>query len=179
MSSKTIIALIVIGLILAGAVGFGVWYFKSGEGAPREEAVATEPQAPAPSKVETPANILVPEVSSTASVPANFAKPSVVADAAPNMETKFRIFNLSVEKNKVAPDTLAVYLGDTVHVEIVAVDKDYNLVQPDYSFKWNLSKGASKTFEFGAVSEGKFSFFCESCPNSENIPVAYLVVVKK
>ncbi len=179
MSSKTIIALIVIGLILAGAVGFGVWYFKSGGEASEEEVGVSQPQAPVPSKVSAPANVVVPEVSSTISIPANFAKPSVVADAAPNAETKFRIFNLSVEKNKVSPDTLAVYLGDTVHVEIVAVDKDYSLAQPDYSFEWNLPKGASKTFEFSAVSEGKFSFFCESCANSENIPVAYLVVVKK
>jgi len=179
MSSKTIIILIVIGLILAGAVGFGVWYFKNGEDVSEEKAATLQKQAPAPSKVAAPPNVVVPEVSSTAPVPANFAKPSVVANAAPNAETSFRIFNLNVEKSRVTPDTLAVYLGDTVHVEIVATDRNYDLVQPDYSFKWNLQKGVNKTFEFGAVNEGKFSFFCESCPNFENIPVAYLIVVKK
>ncbi len=179
MSTKSIITLIIIGLILAVVVGLGVWYFKNGENVPGEDVVAPEDQASVPSKVEAPPNVVVPEVSSTVPVPANFAKPSVVADSAPNVETKFRIFNLSIEKSRVTPDTLAVYLGDTVHVEIVATDKNYNLVQPDYSFKWNLQKGVSKTFEFGATNEGKFSFFCESCANFENIPVAYLIVVKK
>ena len=177
MSPKSIIILAVVGLLLIAVVGLGVWYWKSGDNATGEGEVVS-PQIPAQTKTTVRENIVVPETSSTVPIPANFAKPSTVVAAAPNAEARFRIFSLSIEKDKITPDTLAVYLGDTVSANITSLDKSYKLIQPDYGFEWNLSKGANK-FMFDATNEGKFSFFCESCVSSQNSPVAYLVVVKK
>lgn len=163
-----------IGIGVAVAVILLVWLWLAYRG----EELSPESAAPISTRSEVPSGIVVPEKDST-STPANVAVPSVVTAAAPQGETKFRSFDLRMEGGKFIPDTVAVYVGDTVHINISAVDKDYDFVQPDYGFRSVLPKGQTRVLEFQATTEGKYILYCEKCGGPENGPVGYIVVVGK
>lgn len=131
-----------------------------------------------PTRMDVPADTVVPEKDS-ANIPENVAIPEVVVPAAPEAESNFRVFDLMVKGDKFIPDTVAVNVGDTVHINISAADKSYDLVQPDYGFKVVLPKGETKVLEFQATNDGKYVLYCEKCGGPENGPVGYIIVVKK
>lgn len=178
MSPKTLTLIIVIGIILAVGIGLGVWYWRNPNGSAQDQGQSPESQAPIKTMTQTTENIIVPETTSTL-LPPNMAKPATVVEAAPDANTKFRVFNLAIENNKVTPDTMAVYIGDTLRINITAQDKNYDLVQPDYSLRQDLPKGVKRVIQFDATNLGKFTFYCESCGGPEKGPLAYLEVVNK
>lgn len=165
MDDRRKIAIAVILAILATvAIRFG---YRSAEAPPAKMS---------PTKSKVPAGTVVPEPDS-AGVPGNVALPDVVTAAAPQSGSKFRSFNLRVEGDKFIPDTLAVRVGDTVHVNITAADKDYDFVQPDYGLNGVLPAGQTKILEFQAITEGKYTLYCGKCGGPENGPVGYIIVV--
>ena len=174
MSTNKILVVAVIVIVIVVA---GVWFYLGGG-----FGGVSAPAAPAGGGTETrsdaPSDVVVPDVGAT-NVPANVAVPQNVAPAAPGVSAKFRSFEIKVDGGKFVPDTLAVNVGDTVNVKITAVDKDYDFVQPDYGFSFPLPKGIQKTLEFGATTEGKYTFYCSSCGGPDKGPVGYIIVVKK
>lgn len=145
---------------------------------PREAPPAETLPETLSTRTEAPEGIVVPEEDST-NTPENVAIPDTVTAAAPQVEAKFRSFNLRVEGDKFIPDTVVVNVGDTVHINISAADKDYDFFQPDYGFAGVLPKGQTKVLEFQATSEGKYTLYCAKCGGPEKGPVGYIIVVSK
>ncbi len=169
-------------LAIALAVFIG-WYFGSKAGVPGEQQAGTAPQGAGmtPEKSQTlqavDPNTVVPDASST--VPANVAAPQLVTQASPNSQSNFRSFSLTVSGNEFTPNTVIVNVGDTVHLNIMAMDKDYDFTQPDTGLSQPLPKGVSKVVEFQATVEGKYTFYCKSCGGPAKGPVGYVTAVPK
>lgn len=136
----------------------------------------TEPQSV--TRAEVPSDITVPGAGAT-NVPDGMAVPKTEVQAAPGVDSKLRAFDISVNRDEFSPSTVAVNVGDTVHINLTAVDKDYDFTQPDYGFNMPLPKGVKKVLEFQVSNEGKFTFYCKSCGGPDKGPVGYIIVVNK
>jgi len=179
MSPKTIVITVLVGVLLICGVGFGVWYVRSSE-AEKGAEQAQEEARPTSTRLAVPDKVVVPDAgASTIEIPKNVVVPSVVNNAAPNVETKYRLFNLTLKGGQILPEnTLAVRAGDTVHINFTAEDKNYDIVQPDNGFSLQLPKGSQKFLEFSVQEEGKYVFYCKSCGGPEQGPVGYIIVVR-
>lgn len=129
-------------------------------------------------RTETPNDVAVPDLNAK-NVPQNIAAPTTVSPAGLNTSANFRSFAIRVEHNTFAPDTIIVKKDDIVHATFTAIDKDYDFIQPDYGLSIPLPKGKDKVVEFGAVTSGKFTFFCKSCGGPTKGPVGYIVITQK
>ncbi|MBI4086283.1 MAG: cupredoxin domain-containing protein [Candidatus Liptonbacteria bacterium] len=183
---KIIIAVIAAVLLVLA----GWWLYKKqgvspsgssdGAGALDSAGGAGDTTVPSQSATRLPASsgISVPNATSS-NVPANVAKPSIVTSAAPNSSASFRKFSISAGGGQFIPNTVIVNIGDTVHLDITAVDAGYDFTQPDYGFNIILPKGQAKVVEFQATAEGKYTFFCKACGGPAKGPVGYVVVAPK
>lgn len=141
------------------------------------------PSAPAtprstPTRQAVAPDIPVPEIGSP-NVPPNVAVPKTVADAAPKAEAKFRVFDLKFANGAVEPETVIVREGDTIRLNLLAVDRAYDFTQPDYGFNLELPKGTPKVLEFAGVQTGKFLFYCKQCGGPDKGPLGYILVAPK
>lgn len=136
----------------------------------------------APTRAPVPSDAFVPEKNST-STPADVARPKDVYRAlSPSVSkatSSIRTFDITVEDNQFTPNKITVYQKDVPRLTVVAVDKDYDLTQPDYGFHLALPKGQPKLLMFVAGSAGKFMFYCEQCGGPDRGPKGYFVVVPK
>lgn len=125
-----------------------------------------------------PQNIVVPSQNAT-SVPQNVAVPEIVSPAAVGASENLRNFTVKAENGKFAPDTVIVRFGDVVNISFAAIDKDYDLYQPDYGFRAAAAKGGAAKIQFGATASGKFTFYCPSCGGPESGPIGYIIVAQQ
>ena len=132
---------------------------------------------PFTTRSDSTGNVPVPDKGAQAA--ANVAVPTNVAPANPQNSASWRAFDINVEGAQFKPNTIAVYVGDVVHVTFHAVDQSYDFTQPDYGFKVSLPKGQATLVELEATAPGKFSFYCASCGGPQKGPVGYLVVEPK
>lgn len=172
MKKNIIIIFIAVVLILFLA------YLMYQSATPRNVASAPEVISFSATHSSVPSDMAVPD-KTTASVPQGLALPSAVSQAGPSSVASARTFDLKIENNRFTPETMAVYLGDTVHINISAIDRDYDFVQPDYGLKMLIPKGTKKVVEFQAVTSGSFTSYCEKCGGPSKGPVGYVVVVPK
>jgi len=141
-----------------------------------QEGAGGEISPESQTRTQVPENVTIPEVGEE--VPEGVAAPTVVTPAAPEVESKFRGFDIKAEGNKFDPNTVIVELGDTVHINFTAVDKDYDISLPDYGMKQIAPKGQTKPLEFQAVIEGKFTYYCELCGGLDSTAKGYIIVIK-
>jgi len=184
MSKRTIrIIIIVVVVVVIVFVALIVMFASrtspaQGPGGETATATTTAPVAVPGTRAAVSGTIVVPEKGAT-DVPENVAVPTVVGPAGPATSASFRSFDVRAVGDAFVPDTINVYQRDTVRINMTAVDKDYDVTQPDYGFKVLVPKGATKPIEFGATASGKFTFFCAACGGPEKGPVGYLVVAPK
>jgi len=174
--------MIAVGIAVAVIVViFFAWYFGknsvSQNGGAGTTPGATGTSAVSDTRQSVSANMTVPGTTST--VPVNVAKPAIVTQAAPGTVSNFRSFTIQVSGNKFSPDTVIANAGDTVHINITAVDKDYDFYQPDYGLSLSLPKGVAKVVEFQVTTPDKYTFYCKSCGGPASGPVGYVTVVPK
>jgi len=137
-----------------------------------EEVVST-------TKDEVPTGQSVPEEGEE-DVPENVAVPSIVRPAAPGAESEYREFPVvDVVGDRFVPDTIVVRKGDIAHILFRAIDKDYDFTQPDLGLKSTLPEGVEKLIESWFGTEGKYTFYCESCGGPDKGPVGHIIVVDK
>ncbi len=136
-----------------------------------------KPNATATREV-APQNIVVPNQNSQ-NVPQGVAIPQTVSPASQVSSASNRDFSIKIEANAFTPDTIIVRKFDVINLTVNAVDGNYDLTQPDYGLNLSAPKGTSKTFQFQAYLEGKFTFYCASCGGPEKGPIGYLVVAPK
>jgi hypothetical protein len=106
------------------------------------------------------------------------AVPDEVVQSAPGVDSNIRIFKIRGEGNKFIPSQIIVNYKDTVHIDLVAVDKNYDIMFPAYGMRQTAKQGEEKVLEFQANSEGRFIYYCESCGGIESEAKGYITVVK-
>ena len=167
-------------IVLAVFIG---WYFGAKTGAPASQQAGIAPQGGGVTNGKSQTiqavdpNTVVPDASST--LPANVAAPQLITQASPNSQSNFRSFTITVSGNEFTPNTVIVNVGDTVHINIKAIDKDYDFTQPDTGLSQPLPKGVDKVVEFQATADGKYTFYCKSCGGPAKGPVGYVTAVPR
>lgn len=133
-----------------------------------------------PFRQEAPVITRIPDANEVllAAQQKEIAVPTVVVPAAPGVDSKFRNFNITAEGGKFVPEKIIVQVGDTVHVNFTAVDKDYDITFPSYNMKQTAKQGQTKILEFQAVQDGSFLYYCESCGGAEGITKGNIIIVK-
>ncbi len=181
MSKKTYLILIV-GVFVVVAVIAGVFIYnakKSNLPAQTTGTIGTQAGQgqvqQSLTKTNVPANITVPDVGAKP-VSADVAVPTSVAAAAPGVSAKLRTFNIQASNDLYNPSTVIVKVGDTVHINFTAVDKTYDITFPDYGMKQTATKGQTKILEFQAVSQGKFTYYCDLCGGLTSKTIGYIIV---
>jgi len=133
-----------------------------------------------PFRQEAPVITRIPDANEVlpAAQQKEIAVPTVVVPAAPGVDSKFRNFNITAEGGKFIPEKIIVQVGDTVHVNFTAVDKDYDITFPSYNMKQTAKQGQTKILEFQAVQDGSFLYYCESCGGAEGTTKGNIIIVK-
>lgn len=180
---KKVIFYAVVIIVVVAVMAWAVWYGKNPNVASPSSSVnptvANMPAAPSSStRTAVPANAVVPDKGAS-NAPANVAVPVVqgAGDAAGNVS--YRSFNITIANGAYNPDTVIVNQGDTVNLELTAVDASYGFDQPDYGFKVAIPEGKTQTIQFQALVTGTFKFYCASCGGPSKGPVGQIIVVPK
>jgi len=127
-------------------------------------------------RFEVPEDVVVPELGEEMENK-EIAVPLTVAQAGPQTEAMFRRFEISAENDKYSPSEVIVNERDTVHIDFTAVDKEYDIIFPDYGMKQTAKPGEKKILEFQAMTPGKFLYYCDLCGGLEGKTKGYVVVV--
>lgn len=172
-----IVAIVVVAL-LAGAGWYQYTSRKavsdsagSGTGA---QSAATSSSGPGP----VPAGSVAPNKGAT-STPAGVAVPVVQGAGDPAGNVSYRSFNITIKNGAYDPSTVIVNQGDTVNLELTAIDASYGFDQPNYGFNTAIPKGKTQTIQFQALQSGDFTFYCASCGGPSSGPVGHIIVVAK
>lgn len=124
----------------------------------------------------------VPEKDTT-NLPENIARPTQVFPGVPvnNQPQQSRAFNILIENDKFFPDTIIVNDWDDIVLYVKAIDKDYDLTQPNISFNKTIPKGQTVVFRHGFGETGgiKLTFFCTSCGGPEKGPIGQILIVPR
>ncbi len=121
-------------------------------------------------------NIEIPNVNSQ--VGSDVAKPTEVKEVGTN-DVSERDFSVVLDRDAVTPQKVIVKLLDIVTINFSAVDKSYDMTQPDNGLSWTVPKGGAKSLQFQGSTPGQFTFYCVSCGGPDKGPVGYIVVVPK
>lgn len=130
---------------------------------------------------EVPVGVIVPETTST--VPAilkdKIAIPETTAPANPGgTDAMTRAYSVRAEADTFIPEKIIVNMGDTVQINFTAIDKDYDVVLSGYNMKQNIKKGNTRLFEFQALRDGDFIYYCQTCGGLTSGPQGHVIVVK-
>ncbi|MEK9180577.1 MAG: hypothetical protein AAB897_04165 [Patescibacteria group bacterium] len=131
-----------------------------------------------------PSNVVisVPGIDSQ-NVEEGVAIPEEVAPTAPHRGgASQRTFDVRIVGGKFEPEEIRAFLGDTVRINLTAVDAAYDYSQPDYGFRVSLQAGETKFTQFDATATGIFTIVCESCGGLEDPqrgPIGHLVVAPR
>ncbi|MDD4931104.1 MAG: cupredoxin domain-containing protein [Candidatus Colwellbacteria bacterium] len=104
--------------------------------------------------------------------------PSVVAPAAPGSTSKRREFNIEVANGVFTPSTVVVNIGDTVHINLTSIDREYDLTIPSLGIKQTVARGQTKPLEFQVNEVGSWPYYCDLCGGAESSTKGILVVNK-
>jgi len=131
-------------------------------------------------RTPVPANTVVPEVNATLTVEQAkvVAVPKVVVPAAAQSSAHYRSFDIQGTGGIFVPSQITAYLGDRVHINLTAVDKDYDLFFPSYGMMLSAKKGETKFLEFAAMFEGSFDYYCNACGGLSGPAKGKIIIVK-
>ncbi len=169
---------VVIAVILLGLIVFGGKKSSSPSPTAQVNKPPAQNQAPSaeyqsPTATKAP-DVAVPNETST-NLPANVAKPEIVAPISSGSSSKNRVFEIQVKDGKFIPDTVIVQAGDVVKMNITAVGGNYDFTQPDYGVQYPLPKNKTQLVGFQVTNVGKFTFYCSSCGGPKKGPIGYLI----
>jgi plastocyanin len=126
---------------------------------------------------DVPSDVQIPEVGQELedkSIAIPIGTTEVVAGSA----SKLRIYNISGVNDAFEPSTIIGKVGDTIQINFTAVDKEYDIIFPDYSLKQSAKKGEQKRLEFQATVDGKFTYYCEICGGPDSSAKGYIIITK-
>lgn len=184
---KIVIEIAVAVVIIVAVVALVVYALRGPSGGTGSAGTQTQTQAPSvgivapvvPTSSKTvssvPANTIVPNAGATGT-PANVAVPVVQSVGSPSGNVSYRSFDIKIMGGAYAPSTVAVKQGDTVNLELTAVDSNYGFTQPQYGFNATILEGKTQTIQFQALQTGDFTFYCASCGGPSKGPIGHLIV---
>jgi len=106
------------------------------------------------------------------------AVPSTVIPTAVDSKTHYRGFDIKGVGGIFTPSQITVYAGDRVHIDLTAVDKDYDIVFPSYNMMISAAAGETKAIEFKAVFPGSFDYYCNTCGGANGPAKGKIIVIK-
>ena len=190
-STKKKVGIVVAIVVVIVAVIAVVWYRRSANNTNNtgatgaatsdvavESSTATSGVPTSSTRLAVPADAVVPDKGAS-STPANVAVPVVQGVGDPAGNVSYRSFNIKIQNGAYVPSTVIVNQGDTVNLELTAVDAAYGFDQPDYGFNTAIPKGKTQTIQFQALNTGNFTFYCASCGGPSKGPVGHVIVVAK
>ena len=121
-------------------------------------------------------DVNIPDVNSQ--VDSGVANPTEVKQVGTNNISE-RDFSIVLDKDAATPQKVIVKLLDIVTINFSAIDKTYDMTQPDNGLSWTVPKGGAKSLQFQGSTPGQFTFYCVSCGGPDKGPVGYIVVVPK
>ena len=169
-----IIAAIVVVLVIGAVVIFGG----------KKSGLAPSP-TPTPSGKYTATKHELPKDAKVYGVgektPEGVAAPISISKMTGDAGINLYAFSITAEKNKFTPNTVFVYQNDIVKLFIKAVDKDYDIYQPDSGLKMVFKKGEAEKYLEKQMFEapGDYVFYCESCGGLNSTAVGHIIVVPK
>lgn len=92
---------------------------------------------------------------------------AVPIDTSPIGGVAYRTFEIRGENNRFSPSRLIVNEGDSLVLNFLAVDGDYNLFIPDLGVFISASEGESKRHIFQASTAGDYEFYCRDICSEE------------
>jgi plastocyanin len=190
--SKIIFSGLIVILILALLIVINPWKnFPGGTKTPAKTGSAPTNQGTAqiaaPTSTDSatfrdpvPANTVVPETNTilTGEQAKVIAVPTVVVPAATQGSAHYRSFDIKGEGGLFIPSQITAYVGDRVHINLTAVDKDYDIVFPSYNMMIAAKKGETKALEFKAMFEGSFDYYCNACGGPNGPTKGKIIIVK-
>jgi heme/copper-type cytochrome/quinol oxidase subunit 2 len=180
INKKSILAAVAGVLIVAAAVGTAVVLKerRSAPAGPRVQAPAVETSSL--TRAAAPEDAVVPEKGDT-NTPSNVAVPTVAAASSRDegATAKYRKFDVKVERGVFVPSTVIVNQDDTVRIDLLAVDADYDFTQPELGYSFPLLKGKLQPLAFTATGAGDFLFYCASCGGPAQGPTGHIIIVPK
>jgi len=114
---------------------------------------------------------------------ATLTDPKNEAPASPNVQsgTMARFFDLRVSASGFNPSTFTVNKGDTIHLNLMPTDGNYDFEIPYLPFYTSVvSMGQTRALIFDTATQGTFEFHCrDSCPRGGVIKGSLIVLPKK
>ncbi len=186
---KKIVIIIALIVVVGGAMLVGYSLRGNNVGTVQNDAQNTTPStqgstsaqgvATSSTKTAVPANVSVPNKGATSTV-LGAAIPVVQAAGDPSGDVSYRSFAIAIKNGAFSPSTVIVDQGDTVNLNLTAVDASYGFNQPDYGFSvTTIPKGKMQVIQFQALQPGNFTFYCASCGGPSKGPVGHIIVVPK
>lgn len=108
----------------------------------------------------------------------NVAIPQEVIQAAPQVDSKLRIFEIKGENKKILPNEFRAYQNDILSIKLTAVDQNYDFYLEGYNLEIQAKKGETKIIEFQALNIGQYNFFCFLC-SSKDKPAGKVIIVPR
>lgn len=143
----------------------------------RDEGLSSQQQA-SKTVAPVPSGLTVPEAN-TANVPSGVAKPEIVSQVNVGGMTDRRAFSVRIENGRFDPSEIIVHAKDMVDINFTAVDRPYDVVQPDTGYQLTLAKGETKLLEGWFPSPAKYTIYCPTCGGPDKGPVGYIIAVPK
>lgn len=179
MEKKGLVITIVAVIVVAAVIVFAVVGNRGSSNVPSPAGGAgngTSPTTGPITRTAAPVDVVPPPANAT-NTSAEVAVPTSVAPANPTGSASARTFTLKAASGAFTPNEIIVTRGDTVTLNITAVDKDYDFTLPDYGVKAVIAQGSTKQIQFSPVAAGTFLFYCASCGGPQSGPTGHLVVV--
>ncbi len=104
------------------------------------------------------------------------AIPEIVVSASDHNDSQRRLFEIDLNNNVFVPRNVIVRKNDLVRIKYTAIDKDYDIVVPDYRLSLDIKQNTDRTLSFQAVKSGVFPYYCVTCGGLESSAQGSIIV---
>lgn len=104
------------------------------------------------------------------------AIPEVVVSASDYNDSQRRGFEIDLNNNTFTPKNVIARKNDLVRIKLSAIDKDYDVVVPDYRLSLDIKQNTTRTLSFQAVKGGIFPYFCPSCGGLDSSAQGLIII---
>lgn len=104
------------------------------------------------------------------------AIPEVVVSASNHNDSQRRVFEVNLNNNTFIPANIIVRQNDLVRIRLNAIDKDYDVVVPDYGLSLDIKADTNRTLSFQAVKSGVFPYFCPNCGGLDSSAQGLIII---
>jgi heme/copper-type cytochrome/quinol oxidase subunit 2 len=104
------------------------------------------------------------------------AIPEIVVSASAHNDSQRRLFEIDLNNNIFTPKNIIVRKNDLVRIKFTAIDKDYDIVVPDYRLSLDIKENTERNLSFQAVKSGVFPYYCLTCGGLESSAQGSIII---